>query len=235
MNTCKESDCEAVVVARGWCRKHYMRWKRHGDPQVRSAPKMKKVCVVSGCAEVSKSKSMCQKHYDAKRYEARSNDPLWLERERERRSKQYRKHRHVRLANMKDYYATNSDRLKAKASERRQWLSRDILNAQARERYKADLERNRDRKRMSRQIRRTREAMQVVYEIADKDLRRLYASRCTYCGTDGSMTLDHVIPVSRGGSLGIGNLAPACESCNKSKRDRLPIEYRVWKQRKAAA
>lgn len=32
--SCAIEDCTAKVVARGWCRKHYMRWKRHGSPLV---------------------------------------------------------------------------------------------------------------------------------------------------------------------------------------------------------
>lgn len=30
--TCAVDGCEARVVCRGWCDKHYTRWKRHGDP-----------------------------------------------------------------------------------------------------------------------------------------------------------------------------------------------------------
>lgn len=29
---CKENGCESVVLARGWCRKHYLRWYKHGSP-----------------------------------------------------------------------------------------------------------------------------------------------------------------------------------------------------------
>lgn len=29
---CTIADCEGVRVARGWCDKHYRRWKKHGDP-----------------------------------------------------------------------------------------------------------------------------------------------------------------------------------------------------------
>lgn len=30
--TCSIEDCENKVVARGWCDKHYRRWKKYGDP-----------------------------------------------------------------------------------------------------------------------------------------------------------------------------------------------------------
>src|SRR5829696_5452778 len=31
---CKEPDCRKPEFARGWCMKHYSRWRRHGDPKV---------------------------------------------------------------------------------------------------------------------------------------------------------------------------------------------------------
>lgn len=40
---------------------------------------------------------------------------------------------------------------------------------------------------------------------------------CAYCGATGSLTVDHIIPLSCGGLNEIQNLVPACESCNKSK------------------
>lgn len=40
---------------------------------------------------------------------------------------------------------------------------------------------------------------------------------CAYCG-DKADTIDHVIPVSRGGGSGRGNLLPACALCNTRKR-----------------
>jgi hypothetical protein len=30
--TCKVDGCGREVRARGWCRRHYESWKRHGDP-----------------------------------------------------------------------------------------------------------------------------------------------------------------------------------------------------------
>lgn len=31
---CSIPDCSGKVVGRGWCRKHYNRWYKHGDPRV---------------------------------------------------------------------------------------------------------------------------------------------------------------------------------------------------------
>lgn len=48
---------------------------------------------------------------------------------------------------------------------------------------------------------------------------------CTYCGSDSSITVDHVVPLSKGGTNEIDNLTPACKPCNSSKRDRLLGEW----------
>lgn len=41
--------------------------------------------------------------------------------------------------------------------------------------------------------------------------------RCAYCGTDGDLQVEHVIPISKGGEHHLGNIVPACQSCNFSK------------------
>ena len=34
MRICKIDDCENKVKTRGWCNKHYIRWRIHGDPNI---------------------------------------------------------------------------------------------------------------------------------------------------------------------------------------------------------
>lgn len=52
------------------------------------------------------------------------------------------------------------------------------------------------------------------------------ASACHYCARDDApLTVDHVIPVSRGGSDDISNLVAACRSCNSKKNRRTPAEW----------
>ena len=42
--------------------------------------------------------------------------------------------------------------------------------------------------------------------------------RCAYCGVDGDLQVEHVIPISKGGEHHLGNIVPACQRCNYSKR-----------------
>lgn len=52
--------------------------------------------------------------------------------------------------------------------------------------------------------------------------------RCRYCGcelTPKTVTVDHSIPLSRGGTNWAANLVPACWSCNTQKHTCLPCEF----------
>lgn len=49
---------------------------------------------------------------------------------------------------------------------------------------------------------------------------------CTYCFNKAD-TIDHIIPLARGGSNNEGNLAPACRQCNSSKNLYLISEWKV--------
>lgn len=49
-----------------------------------------------------------------------------------------------------------------------------------------------------------------------------FGNRCAYCGKEldyNAVTLDHVIPKSKGGTREESNLYPACQKCNGLKRD----------------
>jgi 5-methylcytosine-specific restriction endonuclease McrA len=52
--------------------------------------------------------------------------------------------------------------------------------------------------------------------------------RCVYCGTSGGrLTLDHVVPRSRGGDSVWENVVTSCAPCNLRKGDRLPDEAKM--------
>ncbi|MFL6165405.1 MAG: HNH endonuclease [Ornithinibacter sp.] len=53
---------------------------------------------------------------------------------------------------------------------------------------------------------------------------------CAYCGaTEQSLQRDCVLPISRGGRYTLGNVVPACRSCNTSKCN---DEVTAWLRRK---
>ena len=58
--------------------------------------------------------------------------------------------------------------------------------------------------------------------------RRIAAGVCHYCGRQvgaKALTMDHVVPLIRGGRSVRGNTVPACKDCNSKKRSLLPWEW----------
>jgi 5-methylcytosine-specific restriction endonuclease McrA len=54
--------------------------------------------------------------------------------------------------------------------------------------------------------------------------------KCQYCGARGTqfdLTLDHILPRSRGGHSDVENLCAACKTCNQRKGNRTPDEARM--------
>lgn len=48
---------------------------------------------------------------------------------------------------------------------------------------------------------------------------------CVYCGVSYNLTIDHILPVSKGGTNDPKNLVRACADCNGSKHDKLFIDW----------
>ncbi len=57
---------------------------------------------------------------------------------------------------------------------------------------------------------------------------RLARGICHYCGETfppDELTMDHLLPVARGGKSTPGNVVPACRGCNSRKKYLLPMEW----------
>ncbi len=63
--TCSVNECDGPVVARGWCTKHYCRWKSSGDPLIvrKRQPGPVKACSIGGCEKRVFGHGWCSMHY----------------------------------------------------------------------------------------------------------------------------------------------------------------------------
>lgn len=64
--------------------------------------------------------------------------------------------------------------------------------------------------------------------------RKCSAGSCYYCGKKVNareLTMDHIVPVIRGGKSTKGNVVPVCKECNDKKKYLLPIEWEEYLDR----
>ena len=77
----------------------------------------------------------------------------------------------------------------------------------------------------------------VTYVRVPRDQRRRRITRravfardswtCQYCGTGAHLTVDHVIPRSRGGESVWENIVASCAPCNRKKGNKMPREAQM--------
>jgi len=84
----------------------------------------------------------------------------------------------------------------------------------------------------ARQSIRNRLVSDSKYVIIYKDLKRIYSEPCFNCGSLKNQSLDHRIPLSRGGEHKIGNMLTLCQPCNASKHSRTIMEWKLSKIKK---
>jgi len=61
--------------------------------------------------------------------------------------------------------------------------------------------------------------------------RRCAKGVCHYCGHSfpaRALTMDHIVPIIRGGKSTKGNVVPCCKECNSNKKYLLPIEWEKY-------
>lgn len=114
----------------------------------------------------------------------------------------HQKHREKRLVKQKKYYQANKQKIKE-------------INKQYRIKNKESIYlNNRKRKKLLNQY-------DNIKQIEINNLLIKFNNKCFYCLTDVksgyNLHLDHKIPLCKGGSHTIQNLAPSCKTCNLRK------------------
>lgn len=144
------------------------------------------------------------------------------EKVRESSHRTWQKKRHIYLAKHRQYRQINHDRL---CERQRQRYAENP--EPAREQARAWRRANPDKRKVQHHRRRAHKvASGGSYTTVEwRALCDWFGDVCLACGERSDLTVDHVIPISRGGSNAIDNLQPLCLSCNSSKKART-TDYR---------
>jgi 5-methylcytosine-specific restriction endonuclease McrA len=151
----------------------------------------------------------------------------------DKKRNRYRENRDVELERMQKYHEDNKEKEKEYRIKNRDkldlaskiwsFLNKDRVNKNTREWRAA----HPDKVRIHKNNRRCREKNGgVITNDEWENLLNKYGNKCLCCGrNDVRITIDHVIPISRGGMNTIENAQPLCTSCN-SKKHAKTIDYR---------
>ncbi len=149
-------------------------------------------------------------------------------------NKQYRIDNHIAR---KEY--TQKYKERHKENYRKQYESNpEKMRKLWRDQYKQNIESKREsarkyrknnpeKRRVMAQIRRARIIGNggSYTEVEWKELKEKYGNKCLRCKKKKKLTVDHIIPISKGGTSNINNLQPLCKSCNSIKKDKT-IDFR---------
>jgi 5-methylcytosine-specific restriction endonuclease McrA len=97
-------------------------------------------------------------------------------------------------------------------------------------------------------MKRRHEVKPFAYDLEESDLRherhkarrlretqwwkrKLARGLCHYCGRrfpPAALTMDHIVPVARGGRSTRSNVVACCKECNTAKKQLLPMEWEAY-------
>ncbi len=163
-----------------------------------------KPCMVESAMESAvRNPERVQKHKDE--WKKRNPETVRLQGLKDKRKAYERDpEKHRRLTH--EYYVTNRKRIAAKRATPEGRRKRVI--AQQR-----------------REARKRRQGGSGVTRAQWEQILKDYGHECAYCPSKGPLAMDHIVPISRGGSHDVSNVVPACKPCNSSKNDRLLLEW----------
>lgn len=135
----------------------------------------------------------------------------------------YRKHREKKLAYAKQYRETHRDSIREKA--RQVWKARPEKMKKAIRSWKV---KNKEKVNIWNEERRFRLLGNGgKFVLAEwENLCKRYGNKCLCCGKKTKLTIDHIVPLTMGGTNNIDNIQPLCQSCNSRKNNKI-IDYRL--------
>lgn len=196
---CSAKRCDSDVHAKGYCWKHYDKLRKYGNAEIEIIKRYHGAkCSVDGCEDAASRKGLCDKH--RQRLKKYGSVDLPITEPKVCSHEGCTKPHYARgfcVQHYQDFMFHNNSTYRAKTLKR-VWKRRSL-------------------------VRDTKSESFTVEEILDKT-----GGLCSICfeeidlNAEGSMSLniDHIQPLSKGGSNMKYNLLAAHKSCNVSKGDK---------------
>lgn len=223
---CSIDGCDRRAVARGWCPTHWYRWSVNGDP----LPDLPVIARAIDFPDGTRACSRCAERKAIDQFDKVKSAKLG------RRSTC----KSCRSADMKAWYQANAEKRRAAQRARR---------AENPEKYR-EIDRSRNSQEAQRELHADRvhrrralvSGGRVDPGLTRGNLRKQYGDECFYCCVEMDFrrlrkserfptelaTIEHVVPISAGGTHTWDNVVLACWGCNRSKRN-TPLEE--WQRR----
>ena len=126
-----------------------------------------------------------------------------------------------------EYRQMKGDQLRAADVERYKDPARKEAQRQGLIKLKSDPAKRRRYLDQVRAHNHRRRAASGSYTVSEwQALLLYYDGKCLCCGTTENIQVDHVVPLSKGGTNTIDNLQPLCKACNRQKMTKT-IDYRL--------
>jgi 5-methylcytosine-specific restriction endonuclease McrA len=200
--TCSVADCERDVRARGLCANHYQEKRRNGEIEVSKKEKQPETCRVEGCTNKARAYQMCIKHFT-----------------------RVRRHGDVEISKCVRYKGDCVVCGERKARTRQ-------MCTRCYEKWMRDNVPEYRNKKVNKAHRRRARIEEREYEnFTSTQILEKSNGLCGICGKPidpkarkpdfNCLSLDHIIPISKGGTHTLANVQAAHLICNIAKGNKL--------------
>lgn len=228
---CKVEGCEKNQHVKEMCNQHYIMWKKHGDPLAGAyrMPFKKAIDHKDGTRTCTRCKERLPNTSFHK--DKRATDGLRAMCKK------------CRIEHVKDWYQENVDERRTKQTARRR-ANVEVERKKDNERYERDREKRIALATEHSHRRKARKLNTVVEKgISILALKKRHGTKCYYCSKEMDFnkgvgrkfnndmaTIEHLIPLARGGEHTFTNTVLACRFCNISRGAKSQEEFEEYRK-----
>jgi 5-methylcytosine-specific restriction endonuclease McrA len=223
---CKIDDCEKKAIARLMCNQHYKMWNKYGDPLAGAYRMPFKKALDNG--DGTRTCTKCKKKLPISAFHKDKQATGGLRATCKK----------CRINHVKNWYQDNRERQSGKEKVRRHSNKEKYTEKEAK-RYIKDREKRIALATEHSHLRRTRKKeTKSERGISKLSLKRKLGTKCYYCGKEMDFkvgvgrkfnrdmaTIEHLIPLAKGGEHTFENTVLACRHCNLSKSAKSESEF----------